>query len=87
MIFHFYAFKHLVRRNQLCEVLVQVKSGMNKLPVIGSLCLSEDFWDRDGTNSVSCWREISSERLLRRPQKRFEPFQPCRWIEGRLENL
>ena len=26
----------------------------NELPVIGSLCLRKDFWDRHGANCASC---------------------------------
>ena len=44
---------------------------MNELPVIGSLCLRTDFWDRHGANIATHMKEMYSERLFRRPNKRF----------------
>ena len=42
---------------------------MNELPVIGSLCLRKDFWDRYGANITTVrgpkkplWREIMAFR-------------------------
>ena len=43
---------------------------MNELPVIGSLCLRKDFWDRHGTNIATRQKEIYGERLFRRPKKK-----------------
>ena len=45
---------------------------MNELPVIGSLCLRKDFWDRHGTNIATRQKEIYGERLFRRPKKKME---------------
>ena len=42
---------------------------MNELPVIGSLCFREEFWDRCEANIASRREEIYGERLFRRPKK------------------
>ena len=41
-----------------------------ELPVIGSLCLRKDFWDRHEANSATCWKDVC-ERLFWRPKKQF----------------
>ena len=41
-------------------------SAMNELPVIGSLCFREEFWD---WCEASRRKEIYGERLFRRPKK------------------
>ena len=33
---------------------------MNELPVIESLCLRKDFWDRHGTNIATRWKTVVS---------------------------
>ena len=42
---------------------------MIKLPVIGSLCLRKDFWDRHWANVATCLRETYGERLFRHSKK------------------
>ena len=42
---------------------------MNELPVIGSLRLRTDFWDRHGANKVTCYEGTYGERLFWRPKK------------------
>ena len=41
-----------------CAILHSLQSAtslsVNELPVIGSLCLCKDFWDRHGANIPSC---------------------------------
>ena len=37
---------------------------MNELPVIGSLRLRKEFWDRHGTNIVTRYKGTCGERLL-----------------------
>ena len=41
-----------------------------ELPVIGSLCLRKDFWDRHEANSATRWKDVC-ERLFWRPKKQF----------------
>ena len=59
---------------------------MNELPVIGSLCLRTDLWDRHGANIATHWKEMYGERLLRRPKHDFREiiaFSPLfyrKWI-------
>ena len=43
---------------------------MNELPVIRSLCLRKDFWDRHGAN-ITRQKKIYGEGLFRRPKKRY----------------
>ena len=33
---------------------------MNELPVVESLCLRKDFWDRHGTNIATRWETVVS---------------------------
>ena len=42
---------------------------MNELPVIGSLRLRTDFWDRHGENIVTRYEGTYGERLFGRPKK------------------
>ena len=42
---------------------------MIKLPLIGSLCLRKDFWDRHWANVATCLREMYGERLFRHSKK------------------
>ena len=42
---------------------------MNELPVIGSLRLRTDFWDRHGANIVTRYEGTYGERLFGRPKK------------------
>ena len=64
---------------------------MNDLPVIGYPCLRKELWDRQGTNIAGRKKEMYSEKLFRRPKKRFwgetKAFSPlfCRkWIWAML---
>ena len=41
-----------------------------ELPVIGSLCLRKDFWDRHEANIATRWKDLC-ERLFWRPKKQF----------------
>ena len=41
---------------------------MNELPVIGSLRLRTDFWDRHGANIVTRYEGTYSERLFGHPK-------------------
>ena len=44
---------------------------MNGLPVIGSLCLRKDFWDRHGANIATRYKEMyGGERFFQRSKKR-----------------
>ena len=42
---------------------------MNELPVIGSLRLRTDFWDRHGANIETRFKGTYGERLFGRPKK------------------
>ena len=55
----------------LVSLVTQGSIKMKQLPVIGSLCLRKDFWDRHGANIATRQKEIYGERLFRRPKKRF----------------
>ena len=69
---------------------------MNELPVIGSLCLRKEFWDRQRENIVTRYKGTYGERFYRRPKKRFlreiMAFSPqfyytwikIFWFEGRV---
>ena len=48
---------------------------MKELPVIRSLCLRKDFWDRYEANTASCCKEIYGRRLFRRPKKEKEQIR------------
>ena len=41
---------------------------MNELPVIGSLRLRTDLWDRDGANIVTRYEGTYGQRLFGRPK-------------------
>ena len=55
---------------------------MNELPVIGSLCLRKDFWDRHGANIATRKKGVYSE-TFRSPKKReviaFLPLIYQKW--------
>ena len=55
---------------------------MNELPVIGSLCLRKDFWDRHGANIATHKKGMYSE-TFRSPKKReiiaFLPLIYQKW--------
>ena len=44
---------------------------MKELPVIGSLCLRKEFWDRHGENIVTRYKGTYGERFFWSPKKRF----------------
>ena len=44
---------------------------MNELPVIGSLRLRKEFWDRQRENIVTRYKGTYGERFYWRPKKRF----------------
>ena len=56
---------------------------MNELPVIGSLCLRKDFWDRHGANIATRKKGMYSE-TFRSPKKReifaFLPLIYQKWV-------
>ena len=61
---------------------------MNELPVIGSLRLYKDFWDRHGANIATRYKEMYGKRLFRCPKspilKRAQRFLPQfyhKWIK------
>ena len=44
---------------------------MNESPVIGSLRLRKEFWDRRGANIVTRFNGTYGEKLFCHPKKRF----------------
>ena len=63
---------YLVFKIDYLQVQYVVQStSMNGLPVIGSLCLRKDFWDRHGANIATRYKEMyGGERLFQRSKKR-----------------
>ena len=61
-------------RGAACHSWLGKLSLMNELPVIGSMCLRKDLWDRHEANIATRQKEMWGERLFRRQKKRF-------WLE------
>ena len=55
---------------------------MNESPVIGSLRLRKEFWDRRGANIVARYNGTYGEKLFCRPKKRLWLFRHSLIIHG-----
>ena len=56
-------------RGAACHSWLGKLSLMNELPVIGSMCLRKDLWDRHEANIATRQKEMWGERLFRRQKK------------------
>ena len=61
-------FKFFTNCVVLLKTVVSEFQWMNELPVIRSLRLRSDFWDRHGANIATRWKGMYGGRLFRRPK-------------------